>query len=251
MPAAAGIAEAAERLAEWLVRTREAGRPAVVLTGAGASTESGLPDFRSAGGLWREVPEKLASVETLLDDPDAFYDFYDRRLKGLRGARPNRVHEVLARWETEGWIQAVLTQNVDGLHQAAGSRNVVELHGSLSRVRCHVCGRLYPPEALEERRCPACGGPLRPDIVLFGEFLPEEAWRSAEAWTEAAHLFLVVGSSLTVYPVAGLPERHARRGRPLVIVNRDPTPLDDRAALVVRETAGEVLAAADRILQSR
>lgn len=218
----------------------------VAFTGAGASTESGLPDFRSAQGLWRTLPQEMASVEFMERHFDQFIDFYQQRLARLRGAQPNRVHRILAKWEREGLLKAVITQNVDGLHQRAGSVQVIPLHGDLDTCRCHACGRVYGADALRERYCP-CGGRLRPNVVLFGEMLPRDAWIRAHIEASSCDLMLVVGSSLEVYPAASLPELVADRGT-LVIINRDPTPLDHQARLVFHETAGDVLERVDRYL---
>jgi len=233
------------QLASWI----HAAQYMVVFTGAGASTESGLPDFRSQRGLWKKVPEQLASIDTLLNHPDEFYAFYKERFEGFKHVQPNRVHRILAKWETEGRVKAVITQNVDGLHQMAGSRAVAELHGSNAQVRCHDCNRKFPREMFDRRVCPDCGGMLRPDVVLFGEPLPMSEWVKAQQATEKADLFLVVGSSLQVYPAAGLPAEAARRGARLVIINQEPTGLDALADLVYHEKAGDVLEAVDKELQ--
>lgn len=232
------------QLAGWLLEARYT----VVFTGAGASTESGLPDFRSQQGLWRQVPERLASVDTLLNDPDAFYHFYKERFEKFRDVKPNRVHHILARWESRGRVHMLITQNVDGLHRMAGSREVAELHGNNAQVRCHECGNMFPREMFDRRYCPDCGGMLRPNVVLFGEMLPMDEWAKAQQATERADLFVVVGSSLTVYPAARLPQEAVRRGARLVIINQEPTGLDDLAHLVFHEKAGDVLEAVDRLL---
>jgi len=243
-------AQDADRLAE-LIRGAEGA--AVAFTGAGASTGSGLPDFRSPGGLWQQVdPYEVASIQALRSDPVGFYRFYRQRLRVLAGARPNRAHLALAALEAAGWLQGVITQNVDGLHQAAGSRRVVELHGTLTRAVCLRCRQEAPAEALDREvaaeedlpRCPACGGLLKPGVVLFGEVLPERAFRAAETMARRARLMLVVGSSLVVTPAAWLPELAVGSGARLAIVNREATPLDHLASLVIRADAGQVLQAA-------
>lgn len=224
----------------------------VVLTGAGMSTESGLPDFRSSDGLWRKYrPEELASVGALRHRPLLFYEFYRFRLELLDGVKPNAGHLALARLEREGRLQCVVTQNVDGLHTDAGSRNVLEIHGSLRKARCHRCGRPHPVETLKKPvqdltglpRC-ACGGLIRPGVVLFGEALPEEALSRAMRAVEECDALLVIGSSLQVYPAASLPQLARRRGARLWIVNLTPTPYDASAELVVRGKAAELLAQA-------
>ncbi len=228
-----------------------AARRAVALTGAGVSTESGLPDFRSPGGLWAGVdPMRVASLQAFRRDPAAFYAFYLGRLTRLGGAQPNPAHRALADLEWAGALSAVITQNVDGLHQAAGSRRVLELHGTLRRARCVDCGRRADIAVLTDAlaaggqpHCPTCAGPLKPDIVLFGEMLPLTIFAEADALCREADLLLVVGSSLTVTPAADLPQVVLDHGGRLIIVNREPTPYDVRAALVIRENAGRLLPA--------
>lgn len=224
-------------------------RQIAVLTGAGMSTESGLPDFRSKGGLWRKHrPEELASVDALRSNPLLFYEFYRFRLELLDRAAPNEAHRALAALERQGRVERVVTQNVDGLHSEAGSRRVSEIHGSLRRARCHDCGRAHPIALLQKPveslsklpRCD-CGGLVRPGVVLFGEMLPQAALEEAIEAVQSCDGLLVVGSSLQVYPAAGLPGIALDRGRPLWIVNLDPTPYDDAAEVVIRRKAGEVL----------
>lgn len=241
----AATADAVARAAALL----RGGRLNVALTGAGASTESGLPDFRSKDGLWgRTDPTRVASVSAFQQDPTAFYAFYQTRLAALAGAAPNGAHRALARLESLGGLHLVVTQNVDGLHQQAGSREVVEVHGNLREARCAGCGALVsiaemagPLRAGAVPRCGRCGGLLRPNVVLFGELLPAAAYARAEAACRKCDVLLVVGSSLEVYPVAGLPALAVRHGAKLAIVNRDPTPCDELAEVVVRGEAGVVL----------
>ena len=245
---ARGRDEPVPRLADLIRRSHHV----VAFTGAGASTESGLPDFRSSQGLWRRVPQQMASLEFMEHHFDEFVAFYRQRIASLAGVRPTRVHRILATWEAAGFVKAVITQNVDGLHQLAGSRRVIPLHGDLRTCRCQRCGRIYPSEAfLADSHC-SCGGRLRPNVVLFGEPLPAEAWAQAHGEAARCDLMLVVGSSLEVYPAASLPAMVARRaatgGANVVIINRDPTPLDDQAGLVIRGVAGEVLEGVDREL---
>lgn len=228
-----------------------AGRRNVALTGAGMSTESGLPDFRSADGLWATVdPARVASLSAFRRDPMAFYEFYRTRLSSLAGAVPNAGHRALARLEAMGVLHLVVTQNVDGLHQQAGSRDVVEVHGNLRECRCAGCGAVRPIGEMTRRldagtvpRCERCDGLLRPNVVLFEELLPVAAYERAEAACRACDVLLVVGSSLEVYPVAGLPELAVHSGARLVIVNREPTPCDPFAEVVARGNAGTVLPA--------
>jgi NAD-dependent deacetylase len=217
----------------------------VVLTGAGVSTESGIPDFRSATGIWRDVdPADVASVRAFRRDPARVWAFYRERLLGLRGASPNAAHHALAELERLGLCRAIVTQNVDGLHTRAGSSDVLELHGSLRSAECVGCRRREPTEAVLEQldevavpSCQRCGYVLKPGVVLFGEALPAETFERAFELARGAGLVLVVGSSLEVWPVAGLPLEASR----FAIVNRGPTALDDRAILKVDAAAGATL----------
>ena len=232
------------RLAE-LVRER---RPCVVLTGAGISAESGIPDFRSAGGIWaRYDPFEVAHIDALRRDPVRVWEFYALRLEMLARAAPNDGHRALAGLEERGWIRAVVTQNVDGLHQRAGSCQVVEVHGSLREAECIHCGVRVPmADALEQLPlppCPECGEVLKPGVVMFGELLRTEAIERAQRLAAEAELLLVVGSSLEVHPVAGLPEDTLASGGALAVINRGGTPWDSRAELVLDAGAGETLGA--------
>jgi NAD-dependent deacetylase len=229
-----------------LAELLEANQPCVALTGAGVSTESGIPDFRSAGGIWAQFdPYEVASIDAFRRDAERVWEFYALRLDVLRDARPNDAHVALAQLESAGLVDAVVTQNVDGLHQAAGSRDVVEVHGSIGAAVCLRCGRREDDvrPLLPLPRCDRCGTVLKPAVVMFGELLPAAAIDRATELARRARLLLVVGTSLEVWPVAGLPEETRRHGGKVAIVNRDPTPFDDRAALVVRGSAGETLAA--------
>ncbi len=233
-----------DRLAA-LVRKRQ---PCVVLTGAGISTESGLPDFRSRTGLWaRYDPFEVAHVDTFRRDPARVWEFYALRLDLLARAQPNEGHHALAELERLGWVRAVVTQNVDGLHARAGSREVVEVHGSLREATCPACGARVPIAEVRPHLplppCPDCGELLRPGVVLFGEALPAAALARAQQLARAAGLLLVVGSSLEVQPVASLPGETLAAGGALAVVNRGATPWDSHAALVVDAGAGETLRA--------
>jgi len=236
----------ARRVAEILV---EAAGRAFVFTGAGVSTESGIPDFRGPRGLWRRVPPEVFSLDYFLEEPGRVWRLYADLYRVLASARPNPAHRAIARLEELGLVEAVVTQNIDGLHQAAGSRRVVELHGSGGWAVCLSCGRRLPVETAlrlgEEGgwppRCPVCGGLLKPAAVFFGEPLPEEALREALRLAARARAVLVVGSSLRVYPAALVPEEAARRGARLAIVNLEETPLDWRAEVVARARAGVFL----------
>ena len=240
-----------ERLAE-LVRTHQ---PCVVLTGAGVSTESGIPDFRSAQGIWRTYdPMEYATIDAFLADPAKVWDFYGMRLAALAEAEPNAGHHALADLEHRGWIDAVITQNVDGLHARAGSCHVVEVHGSIRTASCAACGTTVPSEeALAALPLPTCAGGhvLKPDVVLFGELLPQAAIDRAIRLAAEAGLLLVVGSSLEVYPVAGLPLETTAAGGVLAIVNRGVTKFDDAAEVCIDAGAGETIAALARALSDR
>lgn len=237
--------EMVKNLGEALLRARHA----VVLTGAGASTDSGLPDFRSRGGIWAGIdPLKLASVSALHQSPVEFFQFYRHRLARLDGASPNPVHTVLGALQRAGIIKAIITQNVDGLHQAGGATEVIELHGSLRECVCMRCEERYPSALIdievtrpqEVPLCPGCGGVLKPGVILFEEALPEEAITAALAHSYQADLFLVVGSSLEVSPANQLPAVAASEGAQLGIINLDKTHLDGRAEWLVRERASLV-----------
>ena len=236
----------ARRLARLLAESRYA----IVFTGAGVSTESGIPDFRGPSGLWRRVPPEVFTIEYFVERPLEVWRLFTELFYSFRGAKPNPAHYAIARLEELGVVKAVVTQNIDGLHQAAGSRRVIELHGNLRWARCMSCGRRVSldeavSEAREGRlpRCPGCGGMLKPDAVFFGEPLPEEALEEAFREARRADLVLVVGSSLSVYPAAYIPEYARRRGARLAIVNLEPTPLDHLATVVARRRAGELLPA--------
>ena len=241
-----------DRLTE-LVRTRG---PCVVLTGAGISTESGIPDFRSSSGIWAQYdPMEYATIDAFLEDPVKVWDFYGKRLVMLGEAQPNDGHRVLAELEDRGWVRAVVTQNIDRLHERAGSRALVEVHGSIRTSSCLACGTVVPfagvVELLPVPACPACGRILKPDVVMFGELLPESAIARATQLAAAAGVLLVVGSSLEVYPVAGLPLETLTAGGSLAIVNRGSTPFDARAAVTIDGGAGETLRALAAALPDR
>jgi NAD-dependent deacetylase len=241
-----------ESLAE-LVRTRG---PCVVLTGAGISTESGIPDFRSPTGIWRRYdPMQYATIDAFHADPSKVWDFYAKRLAALAEAEPNDGHRALAELERRGWVDAVITQNVDGLHGRAGSQRVIEVHGSIRTASCVECGATVTSEQavalLPVPYCPSCGHVLKPDVVMFGELLPEIAIDRAVRLASDARLMLVVGSSLEVFPVAGLPLETLAAGGRLAIVNRGETQFDDRADVVIDDGAGATLAGLARALPER
>ena len=224
----------------------QSNQPCVVLAGAGVSTESGIPDFRSAGGIWAQFdPYEVASIGAFRRDPERVWEFYGLRLGALADAEPNRGHLAIAALEAQGLVEAVITQNVDGLHVAAGSRELIEVHGSIGRAVCVLCGRHEDDvrPLLPLPRCADCGAILKPGVVMFGELLPVEAIERATVLAQKAGLLLVVGTSLEVWPVAGLPGETLAHGGKLAIVNREATPYDERADLVAHADAGETLAA--------
>lgn len=225
----------------------------VILTGAGMSTESGLPDFRSAkDGLWnKEDPAKLASIDALNRNVEKFFQFYRHRVLGLQDCKPHVGHHILAKWEKEGMIQKIITQNVDGFHTEAGNNHVAELHGTLRKVHCQTCGIQYSNEAyLKEHYYCKCGGKLRPSVVLFGEMLPEEALLEAHIESEKADLFIVLGSSLSVTPANQFPLIAKQNGATLIIVNMEPTELDPFADEVIHnQKIGDLLKELDEQLR--
>ena len=222
----------------------------VVFTGAGMSTESGLPDFRSDNGLWKEVdPTQLASVEAMEMGGEEFFSFYRDRIDTLMKVKPNPGHYILSEWERKEVIAGIITQNVDGLHHRAGSKNVAELHGNLREVRCRKCQKIFPASLfLESRKCSECGGRLRPCVVLFGEMLPVTGLTKSEDLLRGCDLFIVLGSSLQVSPANWFPRDAKAAGADLVIVNRTPTPLDELADLVIAGSVAEVLGKINAIL---
>jgi NAD-dependent deacetylase len=225
-------------------------RRLVAFTGAGISAESGIPTYRGAGGVWHKYdPARYADIGQFLEDPSYYWSFFrDVRYPVLRDAQPNAAHRALARLEARGGLRAVITQNIDGLHQAAGSRRVLELHGNTRRILCMQCGSTHGMDEVYRQIqtrlppvCSRCDGALKPDVVFFGEALPQEVLGEALDETRRCDLFLVVGSSLVVHPAASLPAMAKQNGARLVIVNRDPTPLDPVADLVIRDGASEAL----------
>ncbi len=221
----------------------------VALTGAGVSTASGIPDFRGPQGIWKVVDPEKFDINYFYKNPDEVWDLFVRYLLPASNAKPNPAHYALAELEKLGKLCAVVTQNVDMLHQAAGSRNVIELHGALRDAVCVKCGARYPlTEALRWRtagapRCPKCGGVLKPDVVFFGEPLPQQALREAFMLAEMAEVFLAVGTSLAVYPANQLPIIAKKRGAKLVIINADETFYDFFADYILRGKVEEVLPA--------
>ena len=212
---------------------------------AGVSTESGIPDFRSQDGLYHQQydypPEQILSHTFFVRKPEEFFRFYRNKMLAP-DARPNRAHLALAELERAGRLKAVITQNIDGLHQAAGSREVLELHGSVLRNHCMRCGKFYGMDAILNSvgvpKC-SCGGVIKPDVVLYEEGLDMDTLNRAVNYISRADVLIVGGTSLTVYPAAGLIDYY--RGRKLVLINRDATPLDGQADLVIAGKIGEVL----------
>ena len=232
---------------EMLRKMIKEARNVVFFGGAGVSTESGIPDFRGAGGLYTEDGkgnEYYLSRRCLTVDPFAFYRFFREHMT-FPDARPNAAHKALAKLEEEGKLKAIITQNIDGLHQLAGSRRVLELHGTLTRSYCMRCGKVFYPEHTDDEpvpKCTACGGIVRPDVTLYGESLDGFTFREAENAIAEADLLIAGGSSLTVYPAASLVGNF--EGGKLVIINYSQTAYDDSADLVIRASIGEVLSAA-------
>ncbi len=226
-------------------------RETVVLTGAGISTPSGIPDFRSPGsGLWQDIdPARVISLSAFHRDPAVFYEWLHPLAVRLQTAAPNPAHTALARLEGMRLIKAVMTQNIDGLHQKAGSQEVLELHGTLDSMSCLQCGRRQTSQPfwkpfVESRQfpaCPDCGDILKPNIVFFEEMLPPDAWERSERLCLSAGLILVMGSSLEVMPANQLPLTALRHGAKLAILNRDPTRLDNLADCVIAANIEEIL----------
>jgi NAD-dependent deacetylase len=238
----------AEALAE-LIRSAA---PVVALTGAGISVPSGIPDFRTPEtGLWAKVdPMEVAHIDVFEREPERFWSYYRPRFSSLGDKEPNRAHGALAALERRGLIEGVITQNIDRLHRAAGSENVIEVHGSIETSSCTACGisfGLEEMEALFDARgvalCSDCGGAVKPDVILFGEMLSVEAVERATALAEGADLMLCVGSSLAVHPVAGLPQLTLDQGGSLAIVTKGETPFDAAAELKLEGEVDEELTA--------
>jgi NAD-dependent deacetylase len=212
----------------------------VALTGAGISVPSGIPDFRSPGtGLWTKVdPMKVAHIDAFHRDTKGFWEYYRPRFGMLADKRPNRAHQALAELESRGMLEGVITQNIDRLHRGAGSERVIEVHGSIATSSCTTCGARFQLEQVDAlfdedgvATCPGCMGKVKPDVVLFGELLPESAMTQAQELCSRADLLLCIGSSLEVYPVAGLPELTLAAGGRVAIVTQSSTPYDSAAAV--------------------
>jgi NAD-dependent deacetylase len=228
----------------------------VALTGAGISVPSGIPDFRTPGkGLWEKVdPMEVAHIDAFRRDPAKFWGFYRPRFQMLGDIEPNPAHEALAELERRGLLEAVITQNVDMLHVKAGSERVIEVHGSIRSSSCPECGGSFALTQVEHMfgedgvpECPNCVAPLKPDVVLFGEMLPADAMAEAESLANRAELMLCVGSSLEVFPVAGLPSVTLGRGGRVAIITQGPTPYDPDATV---RMDGDVVADLDAVLEA-
>jgi len=244
---------------DYVVELLYKAKRAVVLTGAGISTPSGIPDFRSEGtGLWsRDEPMEVASLNTFRTDPERFFVWFRPLANLIYNAKPNLAHIALARLEKAGRIHSIITQNIDALHQKAGAKNVIEMHGTLRTLSCTQCfhqaeAQNYLKAFVEQGklpRCSGCGSLMKPNVILFGEQLPQQAWCDAQRESRQCDLMLVAGSSLEVLPVAGLPMQAIDRGAHLVILNNSTTYLNVRADVVIKEDVEEVLPAiAEQVL---
>lgn len=242
-----------QQIVEWLAASSHC----VAFTGAGISTESGIPDFRSPGGVWEK--NQPVYFDDFLRSAEARYEYWRQKAASnadFTEAKPNRGHEVLATWETVGKLRGVITQNIDGLHQEAGSERVLELHGTARHVACLSCSAKFAAGEMVQKfvedddppACPHCGGLLKHATVSFGQSLPADVLEQATELSQDADLFFAMGSSLVVQPAAGLPVLAKQSGARLVIVNRDPTPLDSIADAVVNASIGETLDAIDQLL---
>ena len=238
---------------DYVVELLQKAKRAVVLTGAGISTPSGIPDFRSEGtGLWsRDEPLEVASLNTFRTDPERFFVWFRPLANLIFSAKPNLAHIALANLEKAKRIHATITQNIDTLHQKAGAENVIEMHGTLRTLTCTQCfhqaeAQNYLREFIEQGklpRCSVCGSLMKPDVILFGEQLPQQAWYDAQRESRQCDLMLVAGSSLEVLPVAGLPMQAIDRGAHLVILNNSATYLNVRADVVIKEDVADILPA--------
>ena len=234
------MSERVDLLEQWIKESDNV----VFFGGAGVSTESGIPDFRSVDGLYNQQydypPETIISHSFYRKNPEEFYRFYKNKML-FPDAQPNAAHKALAKLEQQGKVRAVITQNIDGLHQAAGSKEVLELHGSVHRNYCTRCGKFFGLSDIlgmnDVPRC-ECGGIIKPDVVLYEEGLDQETPQKAMRYIQNAEILIIGGTSLTVYPAAGLIDYY--RGKKLVLINKTATPMDERADLVISAPIGEV-----------
>ncbi len=233
------------KLASWMKQSKYT----VVLTGAGMSTESGIPDFRSENGWWRRIdPRSVATKEVLYADYTLFHEFYSMRIRGLTCCKPHKGYYILAQWEKNNIINSIATQNVDRFHQIAGNHKVYELHGCIRTIRCDSCGTAHAMgDFLDGSGCTGCGGRLRPDVVLFGEALPRDTWEKAMTDIERAELVIVIGTSLQVYPVNQLP--FMTRGR-IAYINNEIGGDSHQFDLFIKGKAGDILCKLDEIITS-
>ncbi len=247
------MAQENESLQGIAKRMSEPGCRTAVFTGAGMSTDSGLSDFRSAKGIWSKLdPMELATASAMRNNYDRFHEFYSLRLEQMKSAAPNAGHKILADWEARGFVSCIITQNVDCLHAAAGSRNIFELHGSVGKVRCMDCSCPATDEDfIAKKPCERCGGRLRPGVVLFSENLPDRALDDSWNAAEEAGVFIVLGSSLQVSPANHLPVIARRAGAMLAICNHDATPLDHMADYATNEGIADFLATLDALLPAK
>jgi NAD-dependent deacetylase len=237
-------------LAEIAARMTARGNRTVIFTGAGMSTDSGLTDFRSKDGIWSKVdPMELATAQAMRGNYEAFHKFYSIRFEQMGGAKPNAGHIIVASWEARGLVDCVITQNIDGLHAAAGSKKIHELHGSVGGVRCMDCGAPSTQAAfIAKKPCASCGGRLRPSVVLFGEGLPDDAMDASWSASERAGVFIVLGSSLNVSPANQFPVIAHNAGALVAICNRDATQMDYIADYRTHEGISGFLTELDALL---
>jgi len=247
--------DAIRTLAGWL----QSATSAVAFTGAGISTESGIADFRSPGGVWsRHKPVDFNDFLRDAEERRRFWTIRRESIPEFLAARPNAGHDALARLEQSGRLVGVVTQNIDELHQRAGSRRVLEVHGTAMRVHCLSCDKRWTAEEMQPRLeageldllCDECGGLMKSMTVSFGQTLPADVWMEAMQWSRRCDVFLAIGSSLVVYPAAELPQTAKRRGAKLVIINRDPTPLDEIADLVINAPIGATMTAVMAVMNA-
>lgn len=238
--------ERVEIIAAWLQNSNNT----LILTGAGMSTESNVPDFRSQDGWWRNIdPRTVATVEAMHNNYHVFHEFYSMRIHGLKKCKPHRGHEILSEWEQRGLIHGVITQNVDGFHNAAGNRQVYELHGSIRTFRCINCSKPAEEEQfLHKELCTHCGGNLRPNVVLFGENLPETVWDDSIQLIRQSELVIVIGTSLEVYPASQLPQM--TNGK-TVYINFEIDKQNSNFNMKIKGKAGEVLQKLDGLIKSQ